>query len=62
MKLINLLSLFIAIFFTTTLIGQETLPNINVKDLSGKSVNIQDFAHNGKITVISFWATWVCTL
>lgn len=36
----------------------HTLPAINVKTLEGKSVNIQDLVGKGKITVISFWATW----
>lgn len=36
----------------------KTLPDVSIKNLDGKSVNIQDFAKNGKITVMSFWATW----
>lgn len=36
----------------------KSLPSVNVKTLEGKTVDIQDFAKNGKITVISFWATW----
>lgn len=36
----------------------KTLPAIKIKDLSGKTVNIADYAKNGKVTVISFWATW----
>jgi cytochrome c biogenesis protein CcmG/thiol:disulfide interchange protein DsbE len=42
---------------TTTTDG-HTLPEVDVKTLDGKSVNIQDLVGNGKITVISFWATW----
>ena len=34
------------------------MPNVNLKTLDGKTINIQEFANNGKITVISFWATW----
>jgi len=36
----------------------NTLPDVEVKTLDGKSVNIQDMVGNEKITVISFWATW----
>ncbi|MEM9546586.1 MAG: TlpA disulfide reductase family protein [Bacteroidota bacterium] len=36
----------------------NTLPAINVKTMDGKSVNIQELVGKGKITVISFWATW----
>ncbi|MCO6494578.1 MAG: TlpA family protein disulfide reductase [Bacteroidetes bacterium] len=34
------------------------LPSIQLKDMDGKMVNISDYGANGKITVISFWATW----
>lgn len=34
------------------------LPSITVKKLDGTPVNIQEFGKTGKITVISFWATW----
>ncbi len=36
----------------------KTLPDIEVKTLDGKSVNIQSYGENGKITILSFWATW----
>jgi cytochrome c biogenesis protein CcmG, thiol:disulfide interchange protein DsbE len=54
---------FLSLFLlagTIALSAQSSLPSVNLKTLEGKSVNIQDFARNGKITVISFWATW-CT-
>src|SRR5688500_2484305 len=34
------------------------LPSVNLKDLDGNSVDISDYGRSGKITVISFWATW----
>ena len=36
----------------------NTLPAVDVKTMDGKSVNIQELVGKGKITVISFWATW----
>lgn len=36
----------------------QTLPDITIKDMNGKSVNVSDYGKSGKITVISFWATW----
>jgi cytochrome c biogenesis protein CcmG/thiol:disulfide interchange protein DsbE len=36
----------------------KTLPSANVKTLEGRSINIQELGKSGKITVISFWATW----
>ena len=65
MKLFQLLLLALFLSTATTLSAQsdsqkkyKTLPDVNIKNLEGKSVNIQDFAKNGKITVLSFWATW----
>lgn len=37
---------------------KKTLPDVAVQELSGKKVDIQDYAENGKVTVLSFWATW----
>jgi cytochrome c biogenesis protein CcmG/thiol:disulfide interchange protein DsbE len=36
----------------------KTLPSVSLKDLDGNSVDISDYGRSGKITVISFWATW----
>lgn len=36
----------------------QKLPDIIVKNSDGENVNLADFGKNGKITVISFWATW----
>lgn len=54
--LISLLTLF----FTIALNAQKTLPSVDLKTLEGETVNITDYATNGKISVLSFWATW-CT-
>lgn len=36
----------------------STVPSVDIKTLEGQTVNIQDYVGNGKITVMSFWATW----
>jgi len=46
------------LMLTLSLSAQKTVPSVNITTLDGKAVNIQDYANNGKITVISFWATW----
>ncbi len=56
MKITKLLFAALCLCLSTTLAAQ--LPDVAVKTLDGKSVNIQDYANNGKITVLSFWATW----
>ncbi len=57
------LILLLAMFSVSTLaIAQhkvkKTLPDLTIKNLDGESVNIKKYAQDGKITVISFWATW----
>lgn len=57
-------ALFVAVcFFVTTSIifaNNNPFPSVSIKTLDGKSVNIQEYINNGKITVVSFWASW-CT-
>ena len=57
-------SLLATIFtlFTISVFAQtgQTMPEIILKNVNGKNVNTADFSKNGKITIISFWATW-CT-
>lgn len=36
----------------------NTIPEVNLKTLDGKTVNIKDYVNNDKVTVLSFWATW----
>jgi thiol-disulfide isomerase/thioredoxin len=36
----------------------ETVPSVIVKNLNGESVDFKNCIEPGKITIISFWATW----
>jgi peroxiredoxin len=36
----------------------EPMPSIVLKDLDGKEVDLKTLANSGKVTIISFWATW----
>lgn len=49
---------FCLLFSLSILNAQKGLPSAQVKTLDGKSMNIQEVGKKGKITVISFWATW----
>ena len=51
---------FLTCFSFAFCVAQQTMPDVDIKTLDGKTVNIQDYANNGKITIVSFWATW-CT-
>src|ERR1041385_9544075 len=40
------------------LMGEKTLPSVTLSDINGKQVNVAGYGKSGKITVLSFWATW----
>ncbi len=45
--------------FGSVLFAQKSIPSVDIRTLNGKTVNIRDYTHQGgKITVLSFWATW----
>jgi peroxiredoxin len=52
------LTLSFLVFSAFTPGPTSSVPSVDVKTLGGKTVNIQDYTGNGKITVMSFWATW----
>ncbi len=58
MKIFQLSAIACALLLSFSLSAQNTLPDVKIKKLDGQTVNILDYANNGKITVLSFWATW----
>ncbi len=58
MKLFQFFAFVLLFCLTQTINAQKSLPDVAIKNLEGKTVNIQDYAKNGKITILSFWATW----
>jgi len=38
--------------------GQGKLPNVALKTLDGKTVNIANYNNSAKPVIVSFWATW----
>ena len=45
------------IFLLSVLKGQEKLPDISVRLLSGKTTNLYELLERGPV-IIDFWATW----
>ena len=45
------------IFLLSVLKGQEKLPDISVRLLSGKTTNLYELLEKGPV-IIDFWATW----
>ena len=58
MKKIIILIFSFLIFGQITFSQNRTLPNVTLKTLDGKNINIQDIENDGKPIVICFWATW----
>lgn len=59
MKNLKLSFLILFVGIATLTFGQnKEVPSVEVKTLEGQKVNIQEYAKNGKITVLNFWATW----
>lgn len=54
----NLLSIFLILFSLNFVCCQNNLPNITLKNVNGKSVNISDLEKKDNPIIINFWATW----
>ena len=52
----KILSLAFGLLMTTTLMAQ--LPQVKLKDMEGKVVDLSKLENDGKPIIISFWATW----
>ena len=59
-KFILTILAFLALNIGFTQDQKQTLPDLSLKDINGKMVNVKDYAKKGKMVIISFWATW-CT-
>lgn len=56
MKKIFLATVFIFSIFNG--FSQTELPNMTLKNLEGKEINIQSISANDQLVVVSLWATW----
>lgn len=55
-RLLIFLAILLSLFGSQELYAQ--IPNLTLRDINGKSVNIQQLCNSGKPTIISFFATW----
>ncbi len=55
---VRALLLVLSVFAMVAFKSDKKIPSIDIKDLNGKVVNTDEFVNNGKITVLSFWATY----
>ena len=54
----NFLVLSVVFIFTLSVNAQESVPNVSLKTISGKSVQSVDIINDDGFSIISFWATW----
>lgn len=54
----NILILLAVIFVASAFTGAKVFPKVKLKDLKGNQVATETFMNDGKITVVSFFATW----
>jgi thiol-disulfide isomerase/thioredoxin len=59
MKIHALIGLFLFALVSLSFTGADKkLPSVNLLTKDGSSVNIQEYTSNGKIQLVSLWATW----
>jgi len=59
MNIKNLLIAVAVLFIGSSFTGAgKSFPSLTLKDLKGNPVKTESFINNGKITVVSFFATW----
>jgi len=55
----KIFSTIAALAFATAVFAQDELPSTAIKDVNtGKKVAFNQAIESGKVTVVSFWATW----
>lgn len=57
MKIFKLLCFF-CLITSTNVIAQSKLPNVTLRDMNGKAVNVSGYNNSDKPVIVSFWATW----
>jgi peroxiredoxin len=40
------------------ILDEQRLPEVSLNNVDGKKINVADYGKSGKVTVLSFWATW----
>lgn len=49
---------FLGLFLMSFNVVESVFPTVDLKSLDGKTVSTDEFIKDGKLTVVSFWATW----
>jgi peroxiredoxin len=51
-------TIFITLMLTGGLLFAQNIPSITLKNLNGKSINVQKLSKSKNVKVLAFWATW----
>ncbi|MBK7762761.1 MAG: TlpA family protein disulfide reductase [Bacteroidetes bacterium] len=51
-------SLMLALVSMASFAQTQELPNTKIRDINGKQVSFNEAVEKGKLTLVSFWATW----
>lgn len=54
----KILTTLTVVLFSTLGFAQASLPNVQLKDLQGKTVNLSEYNSKQNPVIVSFWATW----
>jgi len=58
-KLMKKIILLISLFVGVLAFGQQNkMPNVTLKNLDGKNINVSKYNNTNHPVIISFWATW----
>jgi len=52
------IKVFVAFLLLSFSSYAQKLPNVTLKDLDGKSINMSKYNNSDKPIIVSFWATW----
>jgi thiol-disulfide isomerase/thioredoxin len=53
-----LITLCIALLTTNASFSQDVLPKMQIKNLSGETIQLEDISKDDQLVIISLWATW----
>lgn len=57
-KQLSVLGVFVVFVLSSFAIMEKAFPSVDLKDLKGNVVSTDSFVKDGKVTVVSFFATW----
>lgn len=54
----TLIALFLTFCSFTFVMAQDVLPKMQIENLNGDSINLEDISKDNQLVIVSLWATW----